>query len=71
LLFGRVSVNLFPVSFVHEFNGLPLEALREQKTTRANRGGICILVTALEIPPVESPITAVRTVIMAEAKGKK
>jgi hypothetical protein len=28
-------------------------------------------VTALEIPPVESPITAVRAAIMAEAKGKK
>jgi len=28
-------------------------------------------VTALEIPPVESPITAVRAAIVAEAKGKK
>jgi hypothetical protein len=28
-------------------------------------------VTALEIPPVESPITAVRAAIMAEVKGKK
>jgi hypothetical protein len=28
-------------------------------------------VTALEIPPVESPITAVRAAIMADAKGKK
>jgi hypothetical protein len=28
-------------------------------------------VTALEIPPVESPITAVRVVITAEVKGKK
>jgi hypothetical protein len=28
-------------------------------------------VTALEIPPVESPITAVRASIAAEAKGKK
>jgi len=28
-------------------------------------------VTALEIPPVESPITAVRASIVAEAKGKK
>ena len=28
-------------------------------------------VTALEIPPVESPITAVRAAIAAEVKGKK
>jgi hypothetical protein len=28
-------------------------------------------VTALEIPPVESPITAVRAAIAAEGKGKK
>jgi hypothetical protein len=28
----------------------------------------CII--ALEIPPVESPITAVRAAIVAEAKGK-
>jgi hypothetical protein len=28
-------------------------------------------VTALEIPPVESPITAVRVAIAAEARGKK
>jgi hypothetical protein len=27
-------------------------------------------ITALEIPPVESPITAVRAAIMAELKGK-
>ena len=28
-------------------------------------------VTALEIPPVESPITAVRVAIVAEPRGKK
>jgi hypothetical protein len=29
------------------------------------------IVTVLEIPPVESPITAVRAAIVADAKGKK
>ena len=34
-------------------------------------GGEKRYVTALEIPPVESPITAVRAAIAAESKGKK
>ena len=35
------------------------------------RDGQTQYVTALEMPPVESPITAVRASIVADAKGKK
>lgn len=73
------NLDRFPLNFMFQLDAQEFAHLKSQiVTSNIGRGGRRYqdkgetqYVTALEIPPVESPTTVVRAAILAEEKGKK